>query len=68
MMTRPLPRTGSPVWLTRLAPTPRPAGMAYHRLEENKTWKVGMVKELIDMKQGHLLPPEGWSKEEYFLF
>ena len=24
---RPLPGTGSPVWLTRLAPTPRPAGM-----------------------------------------
>ena len=38
--------------------------MAYHRVEENNTWRVGMVKELINMKQGDLLPPEGWSKEE----
>ena len=29
-----------------------------------QSWRVGMVKELIDMKQGELLPPEGWSKEE----
>ena len=37
--------------------------MAYHRVEENNTWRVGMVKELIDIKQGDLLPPEsGLSK------
>ena len=38
--------------------------MAYHRVEENNTWRVGMIKELIDIKHGELLPPEGWSKDD----
>ena len=25
---------------------------------------VGMIKELIDIKHGELLPPEGWSKDD----
>lgn len=36
----------------------------YHKIEDKDIWRVGMIKELMDMKHGDVLLPEGWSKEE----
>ena len=38
--------------------------MTYHKIEEHNTWRVGMIKELIDMKHGQLLLPEGWTNQD----
>ena len=38
--------------------------MTYHRIEEHNTWRVSMIEELIDMKHGELLPPEGWTSQD----
>jgi hypothetical protein len=27
-------------------------------------WRIGMVRELMDIKQGDMLPPEGMSDED----
>ena len=36
----------------------------YHKIEEQDMWKISMVKELMDIKQGDRLAPEGWSLED----
>jgi hypothetical protein len=36
----------------------------YHKIEDKDMWRVGMVKELLDMKHGDVLLPDGWSVEE----
>ena len=36
----------------------------YHQIGEEDTWRIGLVKELIDLKHGDLILPEGWTAEE----
>ena len=36
----------------------------YHRVDEKETWRINMMKELIDVKHGNLITPDGWSSEE----
>ena len=36
----------------------------YHHLEDNKSWRVGMVMELIDIQHGNVELPDGWSEED----
>jgi hypothetical protein len=37
----------------------------YHQIGD--TWRVGLVKELIDLKHGDLMLPEGWTAEEFVI-
>ena len=36
----------------------------YHQIEEKELWRIDMVKELLDLKHGDKITPEGWSNEE----
>ena len=36
----------------------------YHKIEDKDMWKIGMVKELLDIKHGDVHLPEGWSEGE----
>ena len=36
----------------------------YHQLEDNESWRVGMVMELIDIQHGDVELPDGWSEED----
>ena len=36
----------------------------YHKIKEEDMWRIGMVRELMDIKQGDMLPPEGMSDED----
>ena len=36
----------------------------YNTIEENEMWKIGLVKELIEMKHGNIQRPEGWSEDD----
>jgi hypothetical protein len=36
----------------------------YHQIGEEDTWRIGLVKELIDLKHGDLILPEEWTAEE----
>ena len=36
----------------------------YHSVKEDQMWRIGLVKELIDLKHGCLCLPEGWKEEE----
>ena len=36
----------------------------YNTIEENEMWKIGLVKELIEMKHGNIQQPEGWSEDD----
>ena len=36
----------------------------YHQIEENELWRISMVKELLDLKHGDKIAPEGWSDVE----
>jgi hypothetical protein len=38
--------------------------MPYHKIEEQDMWRISMLKELMDSKQGYRLAPEGWSVED----
>ena len=40
------------------------SNITYKNIDKDETWRVGLVKELIDMKSGDLEMPEGWSSEE----
>ena len=33
----------------------------YHKIEEKEQWRLNMVKELIDIKHGVKILPDGWS-------
>ena len=36
----------------------------YHSVEDHNKWRVNMMNELIDIKQGNIILPEGWLTEE----
>ena len=36
----------------------------YHPVKDNNIWRVNMMNELIDIKQGTINPPAGWTTEE----
>ena len=36
----------------------------YHMIEEQDEWRIPMVKELMEIKHGSILPPEGWTNGE----
>ena len=36
----------------------------YHMIEEQDEWRIPMVKELMEIKYGSILPPEGWTNGE----
>jgi hypothetical protein len=36
----------------------------YHKTGEVDTWRIGLVKELLDIKHGNLILPEEWNAEE----
>ena len=36
----------------------------YQQIEEKDLWRIGMVKELIEIKQGNVTLPEDWSRED----
>ena len=38
--------------------------LQYHMVEEKEQWRVNMVKELINIKQGVTVLPDVWSTEE----
>ena len=38
--------------------------MDYHSVKDKDIWRVNMMNELIDIKQGNIIPPDGWSTEE----
>jgi hypothetical protein len=33
-------------------------------MEEQETWKISLVKEILDLKHGNLVLPDGWSDKE----
>ena len=35
----------------------------YHEIETNDLWRINTVKEIIDMKHGNLVKPDGWTEE-----
>ena len=36
----------------------------YHEIEKNDMWRISMVKEILDIKYGNLVLPDGWTEEE----
>ena len=36
----------------------------YHEIEPNDLWRINIVKEIIDIKHGNLVKPDGWTEEE----
>ena len=36
----------------------------YNKIEERDLWRVNLVKELIDLKHGDLVIPDGWTEGE----
>ena len=37
----------------------------YYEVEKKDEWRIGMVKEILDVKYGNfLLPADGWSEED----
>ena len=36
----------------------------YHPVKDNNIWRINMMNELIDIKQGNINQPTGWSTEE----
>ena len=38
--------------------------MDYRSIKDKNIWRVNMMNELIDIKQGNIIPPDGWSAEE----
>ena len=36
----------------------------YQQIEEKDLWRISMVKELIEIKQGNVTLPEDWSRED----
>ena len=36
----------------------------YHQIEEKESWRISMVNELLDLKHGDMIAPEGWSDVE----
>ena len=38
--------------------------LEYHKMEEQETWRTSLVKEILDLKHGNLVLPDGWSDEE----
>ena len=38
--------------------------LEYHKMEEKEQWRISMVKELIDIKHGVTVLPDGWSTED----
>ena len=36
----------------------------YHLIDDKDEWRIPVVKELMEIKHGSILPPEGWTKEE----
>ena len=39
-------------------------GIEYHQIGEEDVWRINMVKEITDLKNGILENPEGWSSDE----
>ena len=39
-------------------------GIEYHKIGEEDVWRINMVKEITDLKNGILETPEGWSSDE----
>ena len=38
----------------------------YHEVEVDQMWRIGLVRELLDIKYGNLNLPEGWSEEDLY--
>ena len=38
--------------------------LEYHKMEEQETWRTSLVKEILDLKHGNLVLPDGWSDKE----
>ena len=36
----------------------------YHKVVEKETWRINMMKELLDLKHGNLIIPDEWSSDE----
>ena len=36
----------------------------YHEVEVSQMWRIGLTRELLDIKYGNLSIPEGWSEED----
>ena len=36
----------------------------YHEVEVTQMWRIGLIRELLDVKYGNLSIPEGWSEED----
>ena len=36
----------------------------YHPVEEKDKWRIGMMKELIEIQQGNMTAPEDWVEED----
>ena len=40
------------------------AQIKYNQIVEEHLWRVSLIKEIIDVKFGCLVTPEGWTYEE----
>ena len=36
----------------------------YHQIEENESWRVGLVMELLDVQHGDVDLPDEWSEDD----
>ena len=36
----------------------------YHKIEEDEKWRVSLVIELVNLKHGDLIAPEGWTTDK----
>ena len=41
--------------------------LEYHKIDKEEEWRVGLVKEVIDIMHGEVTTPEGWTPEELSL-
>ena len=38
--------------------------LKYNQIMEEDKWRVGIIGEIIDMKNGNMVTPAGWTVEE----
>ena len=38
--------------------------MEYNEVRDSDQWRITMLAELMNIRQGNINPPEGWSNDE----
>ena len=40
------------------------SNLEYHKMDKHETWRTNLVREILDLKHGNLVLPDGWSDDE----